>query len=260
VGTQDLNAAVFDLLDWSHARDRDRELVAAAVEANPDHQALRAFAIEVGVIAAPSPPPPSTNPTPPRFRTLIVDQMHRGDYPTISAAIAAANAGDRIIVRPGFYSEGLVIDKPLEIIGEGDRAEIVVCAIGTPVILFQTTAGRVRNLTLRQAGGLWFGVDIKQGRLELEDCDISSVMLACVAIHDGADPRLRRNRIHDSKAGGVYIYHNAIPTPIARLGLRWCVEVDQRIKLGLSTAAPYLISCRSRARTLLSLSRSRSAP
>jgi len=53
---------------------------------------------------------------------------------------------------------------------------------------------------------------------------------------------------------------NTIPTPIARLGLRWCVEVDQRIKLGLSAAAPYLISRRSRARILFSLSRSRLAP
>ena len=51
-----------------------------------------------------------------------------------------------------------------------------------------------------------------------------------------------------------------IPSPIARLGLRWCVEVDQRIKLGLSAAAPYLISRRSRAPILLSLSRSRPAP
>ena len=51
-----------------------------------------------------------------------------------------------------------------------------------------------------------------------------------------------------------------IPSPIARLGLRWCVEVDQRIKLGRSAAAPYLISRRSRARILLSLSRSRLAP
>jgi len=178
-------------------------LVAAAVEANPDHQALRAFAVEIGAIAA-----PPSSPTQSRYRTLIVDQLHRGDYPTISEAIAAARPGDRIIVRPGTYTEGLVIDKPLEIIGDGDRAEIVVRAIGKPVILFQTTAGRVQNLTLRQDGGLWFGVDIKQGRLELEDCDISSVMLACVAIHDGADPRLRRNRIHDGKAGGVYIYHN----------------------------------------------------
>ena len=205
VDTHDLNAAVFDLLDWSHARDKDGELVAAAVEANPDNQALHAFAIEVGTIAAPTP----ASPTQPRFCTLIVDQMHRGDYPTISAAIAAANAGDRITVRPGIYDEGLVIDKPLEIIGDGDCAEIVVRTNGADVILFQATAGRVQNLTLRQTGGDgWCGVDVSQGRLELEDCDISSVGWACVAIHHQADPRLRRNCIHDGGSVGVIINEN----------------------------------------------------
>jgi parallel beta-helix repeat protein len=139
----------------------------------------------------------------------VVDPMHRGDYLTIGEAIAAANPGDRIIVRPGLYQEGLVMDKPLEIIGDGELGEVVVQAVGRHALLFQTTMGRVANLTLRQiGGGDRFGVDIVQGRLELEDCDITSQALACVAIHGGADPRLRRNRIHDGKAAGVFVYEN----------------------------------------------------
>ena len=66
--------------------------------------------------------------------------------------------------------------------------------------------GRVANVTLRQLGGAFFGVDIAQGRLDLEDCDITSRGLSCVAIHGGADPRLRRNRIHDGKQAGVFVY------------------------------------------------------
>ncbi len=101
------------------------------------------------------------------------------------------------------------MDKPLEIVGEGARAAIIVQVGGADVILFQTDIGRVRNLTLRQTGGgKWFGVDITQGRLDLEDCDIHSISLAGVAIHHGANPRLRRNYIHDGKQGGVYIYAN----------------------------------------------------
>jgi Right handed beta helix region len=75
--------------------------------------------------------------------------------------------------------------------------------------LFKASIGRVANLTLRQAGGdrrLWYGVDITQGRLDLEGCDISSESGACVAIHDGADPLLRHNQIHDGKAIGVMVY------------------------------------------------------
>ena len=144
------------------------------------------------------------------FRTLVVDQMHRGDYVTITEAIALANPGDRILVRPDFYQESLVIDKPLEIIGDGEPGEVVIQVLGNHVISFKATRGRVTNLTLQQIGGAgdWHGVDIAQGRLDLDDCDITSQSAACVGIHDGAAPRLRRNRIHDCKQAGVFIYDN----------------------------------------------------
>jgi len=143
--------------------------------------------------------------------TRVVDQMHRGDHLTITEAIEAANPGDRILVRPGLYIGGLVIDKPgLEIIGDGNLVDVVVQAAGMDALLFKTTRGRVTNLTLRQmGGGDWFGVDIAQGQLELEECNITSHGLACVAIHSGADPRLRRNRIYNSKGeSGVYVYES----------------------------------------------------
>jgi parallel beta-helix repeat protein len=138
---------------------------------------------------------------------LVVDPLFRGNHTTIAAAIRAANAGDRILVRPGLYSEALVIDKPLELLGQGDSGEVVIETSANSVLVFRATMGRVSNLTLRQnRGGAWYGVEILQGRLELEDCEILSDGLACVAIHSGADPRLRRNRIHGGKEGGVYIY------------------------------------------------------
>jgi len=142
--------------------------------------------------------------------TRVVDQMHRGDHLTITEAIEAADPGDRILVRPGLYPEGLVIDKPgLEIIGDGNLDDVVVQAVGMGALLFKTTMGKVANLTLRQmGGGDWYGVAIAQGRLELEDCDIASQSLSCVAIHSGADPRLRRNRIHKGKRSGVLVYEN----------------------------------------------------
>ena len=79
--------------------------------------------------------------------------MHRGDHLTITEVIEKANPGDRILVRPGLYQEGLVVDKPLEIIGEGGPGDVVVQATGKNALLFQTTMGRVANLTLRQMGG-----------------------------------------------------------------------------------------------------------
>jgi F-box protein 11 len=142
--------------------------------------------------------------------TLVVDQAGRGDHVTITEAIEGASAGSRILVRPGVYKEGLVIEKPLEVIGDGALGTVVVEAEGKNAVLFRASMGRVANLVLRQkAGDRCFGVQIAQGRLELEGCDITSEGTACVAIHHGADPVLRRNRIHDGKSGGVFIFLNA---------------------------------------------------
>ena len=141
--------------------------------------------------------------------TRVVDPMGRGAHSTISEAIEAANSGDRILVRPGLYKEGLLIEKPLEIIGEGSPDDVVVEATGRHALLFKTTLGRVANLTLRQiGGGDWNSVNIAQGRLELEGCDITSQSQSCIAIHGGANPVLRRNRIHDGKQSGVFVYEN----------------------------------------------------
>jgi parallel beta-helix repeat protein len=146
--------------------------------------------------------------------THVVDAYQRGDFATVSAAIKAAKPGDRILVRPGLYEEGLVLDKPLEILGDGSVSDIEIRARGADALLFQASIGRVANLTLRQAGGegKWYGVDITQGRLDLEGCDISSESLACVAIRNGADPRLRRNKIHDSKQCGVLVQDSGLGT------------------------------------------------
>jgi parallel beta-helix repeat protein len=149
---------------------------------------------------------PTTKNEPP---PCVVDQLHRGDFTTITEAIEKSAPGTRIVVRPGLYQEGIVINKPLEIVGDGAPGEVVIQSSGKHVILFQTAMGRVANLTLRQTGGgSWYGVDISQGRLVVEDCDITSQSYACVAIHNGADPILRRNRIHDGKQNGVFVYEN----------------------------------------------------
>lgn len=141
--------------------------------------------------------------------TLVVDQAQGGHYSKITEAIEAADPGDRIVILPGIYEEGVVIDKPLEIIGMGRLDKIVVRATDQNTLSFKTTFGRVLNLTLQQMGdGDWFGVDISQGRLELEGCDISSQSSSCVAVHGGADPRIRRNQIHSGKATGIIIYDN----------------------------------------------------
>jgi hypothetical protein len=107
--------------------------------------------------------------------TRIVDAL-RGHHTTLSDALEAAEPGDRILVRPGVYKEGIVIDKPVEIIGDGELNDVVIEANGRNTILCQANMARIANVTLRQTGGgNWYCVDIGQGRLDLDGCDISSL-------------------------------------------------------------------------------------
>jgi len=98
-----------------------------------------------------------------------------------------------------------MVDKPLEIIGDGPVEDIEIRATGANVLEFRASIGRVANLTLRQADTGPLGVAVFQGRLDLEGCDISGRGNACVYILDSADPRLRRNKIHDGVGNGVQI-------------------------------------------------------
>ncbi len=132
----------------------------------------------------------------PKVPIHLVDSSGRGDFATISAAVEAATAGDRIVVRPGLYDEELTLTKPLQIVGDGPLEEIVVQG-GHATISFSAPTGKISNLTLR---GGWYGVEITQGKLELEECDISAKMI-CVLVHAEADPQLRQNRIHGSNVG-----------------------------------------------------------
>ena len=134
----------------------------------------------------------------------------RADCQTIGEAIRQATGGERILVRPGIYNEGLIIDKPLEILGDGLREKIIVESNTANTLLTTTDFGRVANLTLRQTGTAgWRCVNITQGRLQMEDCEITSQDLICLSVQGGADPRVRRCIIHDGKRCGVYLSDNA---------------------------------------------------
>ena len=112
-------------------------------------------------------------------------------------------------MRPGLYKEGIVIDKPVEIVGDGALGDVVIEATGKDVVLFRANMGRITNLTLRQVeGGKWYCIDIAQGRLDVEACDITSQSLACVAIRNGAVRGCAATASTMGKQSGVYVLDN----------------------------------------------------
>jgi F-box protein 11 len=141
----------------------------------------------------------------------VVDSVHSGgDFTTVTDAVAAAQPGDRIVVRPGLYEGPVVLDKPVELVGQGLTSDIILAAAEGSVLTFAAPHGSVRGLTLQATGEVREPddppvVDIRGGRLFLVGCDISGTATG-VAVHGDATPRVRRCRIHDISGAGVYVY------------------------------------------------------
>lgn len=60
--------------------------------------------------------------------TVVVAQDGSGSVETIAEAVAMANDGDTILIRPGTYTEALVIDKEVTLTGSGPVGEVVIRA------------------------------------------------------------------------------------------------------------------------------------
>lgn len=102
--------------------------------------------------------------------TLVVDPDGGGDHTTLGQAIAAAHPGDRIELRPGEYTDSVVIDRPLTVVGTGDGD---VIATGSSDDLFVVREGgslTAVDLVLRGVEGGHRAVRVEDGSVIAERC------------------------------------------------------------------------------------------
>ena len=121
---------------------------------------------------------------------------------------------DTIQLAEGHYKESISLAAvDVEIIGVGERNNIIIESVSKPVLTFRAVKGVVRNVTLRQTGGgCECSVDIAAGALLLENCDISGQSDTVIKIHnEGTRPQLRGNIIHDCTGAGILVSASAAP-------------------------------------------------
>ncbi|MBI3925763.1 MAG: caspase family protein [Armatimonadetes bacterium] len=106
-------------------------------------------------------------------RVLWVSKGAGAPYSTISGALAGAPAGARILIRPGIYEEDVVVDKAVDLVGDGPVAEIVIRGSGTYVVDVRSPSPvHIEGLTLQTAGPETRHVG---GAAELKNCRLLEV-------------------------------------------------------------------------------------
>jgi hypothetical protein len=149
------------------------------------------------------------NRVPPIRDTWIVDQNERDDPVArkcrrVNNAVRNAVNNALILVKKGIHKEAIVLDKPLELVGDGDRETIIIESFDNDTSWFNTDEGCIAKLTIKHLGNSRSGVRITRGKLRLEDCDLTSGGLSCISIQHGAEPFIKRNKIHNGRQEGIY--------------------------------------------------------
>ncbi len=116
----------------------------------------------------------------------IVDASGNGTHRNLTEALSASPKSARIWIRPGIYRESLLLERDVEILGDGGREQILVeCGIGNCLKIAAGSA-TLRGLTLigvaKTMNKKYHAVSVSGGTLTLDDCIVSSDSLACVAV------------------------------------------------------------------------------
>ncbi|HEV2859939.1 MAG TPA: right-handed parallel beta-helix repeat-containing protein [Pyrinomonadaceae bacterium] len=199
--------------------------------------------MEAGASEESDAPEPVVNAAAPAA-VVVVAADGSGDYTSLAAALKAIAPHGRVVVRPGSYEESIVVDAPVEIVGEGPRDAVVIVGADASCLRMEAGRARVAGLTLRgeaRGDAAFFAVEVAGGELVLEDCDITSTTLSCVGVHgESAAPVIRRCRVRDGADSGLYFFDGA------RGSVEDC-EVFNNANVGLAVtggADPSIIRCR----------------
>ncbi len=142
---------------------------------------------------------------------LIVDPADASAYAEIDSAVAAAEDGDTIIVRPGTYRTPAVVDRAVAIRGEGPRHTILLEPVGGEAIGFAASGASVKGLTIRPAqvgndGATHSAVAVHNAQVSVDDCDLSSHLGATVWIGGPSSRALFKDcAIHDGAQNAIWV-------------------------------------------------------
>ncbi|MFF3653264.1 right-handed parallel beta-helix repeat-containing protein [Streptomyces sp. NPDC002181] len=136
-------------------------------------------------------------------QVLVVSADQPGGYATIGEALAAARSGAVIRVRPGRYTENLMVKTRVTLVAEGEAGQVEVCPRSGSALVLVADAVMITDLTLRGGGDDLPVVDAARGQVAMEGCTvIGSGWTAVLARHTGS-LAMRNCRVTNSGGAGI---------------------------------------------------------
>ncbi|GLV99462.1 right-handed parallel beta-helix repeat-containing protein [Streptomyces lavendulae] len=129
-----------------------------------------------------------------------------GEYPTLSAALAAAGDGDVLSIAPGTYRENLVLHHAVTLRGpEGAAAGSVRIAPLDGVALTVRASAVVQDLHLEGADRAAPALLVEDGCPELSDLRVHTRSSAGIEVRGGARPLVRRCTVENPAGVGISV-------------------------------------------------------
>jgi SpoVK/Ycf46/Vps4 family AAA+-type ATPase len=134
---------------------------------------------------------------------LLVSSSGADGHRTIGAALAAAEPGATVSVRPGTYRERVVLTQPVMITVQEQRGSVVIePPDGSAVVMAAATAS-LDGLVLRNADPERATVDVGTGRLRLDQCELQARSGAAAFVRAGAELSMRDCRVANKAGAGI---------------------------------------------------------
>ncbi len=137
---------------------------------------------------------------------ITVGQGTRGrGCRTLTDALHAATDGSLISVRPGEYTENLVLTKMVTIAAEDGPGSVKLTApSGVPVILVAESAA-LSGLVIEATDEESPAVAVETGQLSLTECELSAASWAAVFVQDRGSLTMRASRVRNQAGAGVVL-------------------------------------------------------
>lgn len=182
---------------------------------------LLALLTGCGSSPAPTPPTPGTEsgkgplpvPTPPAPTgpTLVVDPAGGdGKFKTVTEALEKAEPQTTIKVKPGTYTEALVISKDVTIQGDGPAKDVIIQFADTKVIVVNSPEVHLNGFSVKQTGIPGVGINVNSGRVFVDGCDVTATGIGLVSTTSRTECHVTKCTFHGCAGGGIQNIDSAI--------------------------------------------------